>query len=67
MSRRAVKWIAGLGVLDLLVLALTIHANLTFHRTATSPSVMPLGELLGWIVFGLLFAAVLVIVKESRR
>lgn len=67
MSTRARRWVIGLAVLDAVTLALTIHANLTFHRTANSPSVMTIGQALGWIIFGVLFVMILLIIKESRR
>lgn len=68
MSRRVVKWIVGLSVIDAVAWALTIHTSVTYHRSGpTAPLVMPLGELLGWIVSGVLLVLILVIVKESRR
>lgn len=67
MSRRAVQWVVGLGVLDVLTFVLTLHANLTFHRTQTSPSVMTIGQALGWIITGVLLVMILLIIKESRR
>lgn len=35
-----------LGGLDL---AATVHAHLAFHRSASGPSVMTVGQLLGWV------------------
>ncbi len=67
MSRRAVQWIVGLGVLDIVVFALTLHAHLTFHRTPNSPTVMTVGQVLGWLITGVLLVAIALIVKESRR
>jgi len=58
---------AGLGAIDVLVFALTLHTSLTYHRKPGGPLVMPLGELLGWIVFGVLSVLLLVILKESRH
>ena len=67
MSRRAIRWIVGLGVLDVVTFALTLHANLTFHSTTNSPTVMTIGQALGWIITAVLLVMIAMIVKESRR
>lgn len=67
MSRRAIRWVVGLGVLDAVSFALTLHAHLTFHRTPNSPSVMTIGQVLGWLITAVLLVMIALIVKESRR
>jgi len=68
---RAWRWFAVLAGLAVLDLALTIHAHLTFHRTPGGPTVMPLGQLLGWASsVVLIVAAACVFVgghNEARR
>jgi hypothetical protein len=57
-----------LSVIDL---AATIHAHLTWKRTASGPTVMPLGQLLGWVSSTLLVIAVVLVVitgiSSNRR
>ncbi len=54
VGRRAWRWFAVLVGLGLIDLGLTIHAHLDFHRTPGGPSVMPIGQLLGWATSALL-------------
>ena len=67
MTRRAGYWVLALGLLDLLVFALTLHAHTTYRRTATGPSVMPVGQLLGWAASAVLFALVILVILGARR
>ena len=50
MTRRARNGLIVLAVIDALAWALTIHAHLTFRRSANGPSVMPVSQLLGWVI-----------------
>jgi|GEM_PF-2128447 len=49
MSRR--RWLLVLFVVvaDLLAIAFTVHARVTWHRVANGPATMPLSELVGWV------------------
>jgi hypothetical protein len=66
MTRRAIRWIVALAVADALAFALTIHAHLTYHHAANGPTVMPLGQLLGWIISVGLLLILILVVLESR-
>jgi len=51
-----VRIVGILGVADIVIFALTIHAHLSFHRQPGGPTVMPLAQLMGWFLgFFLLF------------
>ena len=70
MSRRTLRVITGLALLDILCFALTVHAHLNYHRSHGGPTVMPLSQLLGWIIsVGLLFVIAVVIfaVAQAER
>jgi hypothetical protein len=73
LSRRRVSWLVAVAVLGAVDLAATIHAHLSFHRTPTGPSVMPLTQVLGWITSVLLLglaitlAAAAVLTARRRR
>jgi hypothetical protein len=66
VTRRAIKWIIGLAVADALAFALTIHAHLTFRHASNGPTVMPLGQLIGWILSVGLLLILILVVLESR-
>ena len=66
MSLRVKIWAIALAVADVLVWVLTVHAHLTFHRTKTGPSVMPVGQLLGWAFSVLLLVALVVLLLAVR-
>ena len=66
MSLRVKVWAIALAVADVLVWVLTVHAHLTFHRTRTGPSVMPVGQLLGWAFSVLLLVALVVLLLAVR-
>lgn len=67
MSSRAWKWVAALGLIGAGDLALAIHSRATWHPTTDSPSVMTLGQLLGFVTGTvLLLLAVLVAVNTVR-
>ena len=69
LSARAINWIAVLGAADILAWILTIHAHATYRRTtASAPSVMPLGQLLGWIIsIGLLILIVMILLGSRQQ
>jgi hypothetical protein len=66
MSPRVRKWAIALGVADAVVWALTINAHLSFHRSKNSPSVMPVGQLLGWSFSILLLIALVLLLLGAR-
>ncbi|HEU5267596.1 MAG TPA: hypothetical protein VFU35_12895, partial [Jatrophihabitans sp.] len=66
MTTRAKYWIVSLAVVDALAFALTIHAHLTWRRQPGGPTVMPLGQLLGWIISVGLLLILILVVLESR-
>jgi hypothetical protein len=63
---RVRNWAITLGVADAIVIALTVHAHLTFHRTAAGPSVMTAGQALGWSFSVLLFVALVILLGLAR-
>jgi hypothetical protein len=70
VTRRRWTWLIVLCALSAIDLAATIHAHLTWKRTAGGPTVMPLGQLLGWVSSTLLVIAVvlaLITGISSRR
>jgi hypothetical protein len=67
MSSRAWRWLAVLVPLTALDLALTIHAHLRFHHTRTGPTVMTLGQLLGWTSSAVLLCVIVIVVIGGRR
>lgn len=71
MNGRAFRWLVVLVVLFVIDLAATIHAHLNFHRTPDGPTVMPLGQLLGWATSAVLLVAAACVliggVNERRR
>ena len=58
MTRRMWTWLAILSVLTAADLAATIHAHVTWKPSPNGPTVMPLGQLLGWISSTVLLIAV---------
>jgi hypothetical protein len=62
VTRRRWSGLIVLSVLSAIDLAATIHAHLTWKRTAGGPTVMPLGQLLGWVSSTLLVIAVVLAV-----
>jgi hypothetical protein len=71
VTRRRWSWLIVLSALSVIDLAATIHAHLTWKRTASGPTVMPLGQLLGWVSSTLLVIAVVLVVitgiSSNRR
>lgn len=66
--RNLTGWIAALTALAVLDWALTVHAHLAYHHHAGSPTVMPLGQLLGWISsVGLVVVIILLLVARHRQ
>ena len=66
MTRRVRNWAIALGAADIASWVLTVHAHLTFHRKRNGPSVMPVGQLLGWSVAILLLIARRVLLFAAR-
>jgi hypothetical protein len=66
MSPRVRNWAIGLGVADAAVWVLTVHAHLSFHRSKHGPSVMPVGQLLGWAFSILLLIALVLLLLAAR-
>jgi hypothetical protein len=62
VKRRRWIWLLVLSALAAVDLAGTVHAHLTWKRTAGGPTVMPLGQLLGWVSSTLLVIAVVLAV-----
>jgi hypothetical protein len=67
MGRRAVMWLAGLGLADILIFFLTLHAHSTYHHGATGPRVMPLGQLLGFMIAGALLVLIAILAFGARQ
>jgi hypothetical protein len=63
------RWVIALAAADLIVFAITLHAHLSFHDAGgpNSPSVMSVGQLLGWFFTVALFCALLAVVAGSRQ
>ncbi len=67
MTRTAWTWAGGFGLAGLVDLGLTVHAHDTWHAQAGGPSVMTLGQLLGFVSsVVLLVAAVLILISGIR-
>jgi hypothetical protein len=66
MSHRMRNWAIALAVGDVVSWVLTVHAHLTFHRHKNGPSVMPIGQLLGWSISILLLIALLLLLLAAR-
>jgi len=67
MARTTWVWAAVFGVFGLLDLALTSHAHANWHSKPGGPSVLPIGQLLGFASsVVLLVAAVLLVVGGVR-
>ena len=65
MSKHLSRWIAALVLLAVVDWALTVHAHLTYHHHAGGPTIMPLGQLLGWITsIGLVIIIVLLLMGK---
>ena len=71
MNPRLVRWAAALVVLGALDLVATIHAHLSFHHTPGGPTVMSLGQLLGWASSAMVLIAgialVSTLIRDARR
>lgn len=66
MSPRVVRIVGVLGLIDIAIFALTIHAHLSFHRKPGGPTVMPLGQLMGWFLGFLILFVIAVILFAAR-
>jgi hypothetical protein len=66
MSHRVRNWAIALGVADAVCWALTVHAHLTFHHHRKGPSVMSVGQLLGWSFSILLLISLLLLLYAAR-
>ena len=60
-------WLAILGVLTAADLAATIHAQVTWKPRPNGPTVMPVGQLLGWVSSIVLLIAVGVILITGLK
>jgi len=60
--------LAVLAVAEVVVLALTLHAHFTFHSNGgpNTPSVMSIGQLLGWF-FSIAIPIVMVLIVGAAR
>jgi hypothetical protein len=67
MSSRAWRWLAFLVPLMALDLGLTIHAHVTFRHSRTGPTVMSVGQLLGWASSVVLLCIILIVVIGGRK
>ncbi len=71
VNKIVVRWIALVAVLFVVDLVNTISTHNTYHHQANGPSVMPIGELLGWVTSAGLFVVLLLLVigqvKAVRR
>lgn len=67
MSARARKWVLGLAAADGLAWILTVHSHFTYHHTVGGPTIMPVGQLLGWVVSILLLIVIALIVLAARQ
>jgi hypothetical protein len=67
MTQRTKTWLAVLGIADLLAWILTLRAHFDFHHSHNGPTVMTIGQLLGWFVSVVLLVLIAVILLETRR
>jgi hypothetical protein len=69
VSSVAKRWLIVFGVAEVVVLALTLHAHFTFHSNGgpNSPSVMSVGQLLGWFFSAALLIAMILLVAAARQ
>ena len=68
MSKHLSRWIAVLVLLAVVDWALTIHAHLTYRHHSGGPTIMPLGQLLGWITsIGLVIIIALLLIARHRQ
>ncbi|UQX88617.1 hypothetical protein M6D93_01120 [Jatrophihabitans telluris] len=61
------KWAATVTVLAVADLLLTIHAHESFRHHANGPSVMSIGQLLGWATTVVLFVIAVLIALGARN
>ena len=67
MTQRSMKWLAFVGALLLLDLALTVHTALTWTAQPEGPTLMPAGEAIGWFTSLMLAVwAALIIIGAIR-
>lgn len=66
MSRRAWRWVVGLAIADLAMIAVTVRTHLAYRHSAGGPAVMSAGQLLGWALSGLLLIALVCVVVAAR-
>jgi len=68
MSKHLSRWIAALALLAIVDWALTVHAHLTYHHHPGGPTIMPLGQLLGWVTsVGLVVVIVILLIARYRQ
>jgi uncharacterized membrane protein len=67
VTHRSRDWLVVLSVAFIVDLSFTVHTALTWKHTANGPSVMPAGELLGWIAAAVLLVWVVLIIVGAVR
>jgi hypothetical protein len=67
VTQRSKRWLLAVSLFLILDLALTVHTALTWTRTPGGPTVMPAGELLGWVSSAVLIAWIVLIVIGAVR
>lgn len=67
MSRRARVVLATLAAVDVLAFVLTLHAHADYRPRHGGPTVMPLGQLMGWIVTVSLFLLIVFVLGIALR
>jgi hypothetical protein len=66
-AQRTRTWLAVLVAADLLAWILTLRAHFDFHHSRNGPSVMTIGQLLGWFFSVVLLVLIVVVLLEGRR
>jgi hypothetical protein len=67
VTKRSRYWLTAVAAALVVDLALTVHTALTWKQVANGPTIMPAGELIGWILAVLLFCWAAMIVIGAVR
>ncbi len=67
MTRTMWRWTVALTILFAADLAASVHAYLTWHKSPNGPTVMTLGQLLGFASSATLLVVILMIVGTGIR